>query len=189
MTCREKLKIEHPDCIANVYDAGCKGCPHDYGYLGRPEYCNHLFNEISNNICTACWDREIPGEVSDVDNLNQKIEFLETENKDLKSRIESKEKELKDTKDTFSEQYSTICIKVKELESDIEDKQNTIDMLLNDGEPKSISSIDEKIIDGRISNYQIMAFLTRKKFEALVNAGFTEDQAMSFLPMWLDEEV
>lgn len=43
MTCKEKLKIEHPDLVSSPVDryiAGCCGCPDDYGYAKRPEYCN-----------------------------------------------------------------------------------------------------------------------------------------------------
>lgn len=54
MTCREKLKIEHPDCVNSDYIGGCIGCPSNYGYLRRQkEYCR-------NNLCNKCWDREIP---------------------------------------------------------------------------------------------------------------------------------
>lgn len=64
MTCRDKLKVEHPECVVNEcdppYDAsyldyagGCMGCPLDYGYLEAPDWCS-LFD------CERCWDREIP---------------------------------------------------------------------------------------------------------------------------------
>lgn len=32
MTCREKLKIEHPDCIDTKWDGGCLGCPSKLEY-------------------------------------------------------------------------------------------------------------------------------------------------------------
>ena len=57
MTCREKLKIEHPEKVGNRYKGGCNSCPYVYGYLPNPDYC-----EASDSICTACWDREIPEE-------------------------------------------------------------------------------------------------------------------------------
>lgn len=53
MTCREKLKIEHPECINKRYAGGCEGCPHNYGYLPKPDKCRET-------RCTVCWDREIP---------------------------------------------------------------------------------------------------------------------------------
>ncbi len=55
MTCREKLKLEHPEYIDTTYDGGCKACPHTYGYLPPPrvDICCTL-------SCSECWDREIP---------------------------------------------------------------------------------------------------------------------------------
>lgn len=56
MTCREKLKIEHPELANSSQYGGCKGCPHEYGYESRPLWC-----DVSHEKCTECWDREIPG--------------------------------------------------------------------------------------------------------------------------------
>lgn len=55
MTCREKLKLEHPTSVDPVCTGGCDGCPSDYGYLESPEWCKH-----SEEVCQKCWDREIP---------------------------------------------------------------------------------------------------------------------------------
>ena len=52
MTCKEKLKLEHPDKVNIRFMGDCLGCPDHYGYLDRPE-C-HLTN------CLDCWEREIP---------------------------------------------------------------------------------------------------------------------------------
>lgn len=57
MTCREKLKKEHPTCIDDRNCGGCYGCPSEYGYLDNPGYCPH---HSDANACTKCWDREIP---------------------------------------------------------------------------------------------------------------------------------
>lgn len=55
MTCREKLKIEHLDCVDLGFRGGCKGCPHHYGYFsGLPK------RGCENITCEECWDREIP---------------------------------------------------------------------------------------------------------------------------------
>lgn len=56
MTCKEKLAVEHPDCLDHIYLAGCKGCPDTYGYLPKPEGCA---NDIHYG-CEKCWGREIP---------------------------------------------------------------------------------------------------------------------------------
>lgn len=55
MTCREKLKLEHPDCVGDEYGYGVKGCPSDYGYLPDPR--------CATTPCgSVCWEREIPEE-------------------------------------------------------------------------------------------------------------------------------
>ena len=59
MTCREKLKIEHPECIDESICCGCSGCPHHYGYLDRPSYCGDANIPVEEG-CTRCWGREIP---------------------------------------------------------------------------------------------------------------------------------
>lgn len=58
MTCREKLKREHPDKIDPNTIAGCVGCPDDYDYIDPPGFC-----ACNENDCNRCWDREIPEEV------------------------------------------------------------------------------------------------------------------------------
>lgn len=57
MTCREKLNLEHPDYVNYSFYGGCLGCPNQYGYLGKPDYCHSDLK-----TCTKCWDREIPEE-------------------------------------------------------------------------------------------------------------------------------
>lgn len=68
MTCREKLQLEHPEFVADFYDAGCNGCPHDYGYLPIPDGCGS--GDWDGITCAACWDREIP----ETENNNNKKE-------------------------------------------------------------------------------------------------------------------
>ena len=53
MTCREKLKINHPSAISENAPGGCVGCPYDYGYAGKPYYCTPPVT------CEKCWDREV----------------------------------------------------------------------------------------------------------------------------------
>ena len=57
MTCIEKLMKDHPDFdkekIDEVVD---QGCPYDYGYAGRPDYCG---KGIDSRTCERCWDREV----------------------------------------------------------------------------------------------------------------------------------
>lgn len=53
MTYKERLQIEHPDCVNPKFCGGCHGCPNDYGY--EPD-----FNESQCPNCIECWNREIP---------------------------------------------------------------------------------------------------------------------------------
>lgn len=53
MTCRERLANEKPEMVNAQHIGGCFSCPHEYGYLDKPEYCS-----FAN--CYKCWDREIP---------------------------------------------------------------------------------------------------------------------------------
>lgn len=59
MTCREKAKIEHPECINAVFNGGVARCPETYGYLEIPDYC---YNFWDKSRCDRCWDRELPEE-------------------------------------------------------------------------------------------------------------------------------
>lgn len=59
MTCREKLKIEHPEHVKSWFVGGCKNCPSTYGYLDVPDFCNNS-NIGTSYKCTRCWGREIP---------------------------------------------------------------------------------------------------------------------------------
>ena len=82
MTCREKLKIEHPDHINMECLGGCAGCPSSYEYLDNPDYCSDV-NIPANERCTKCWDREIPeAETSNKHEDNEKeftIEIVYTD--------------------------------------------------------------------------------------------------------------
>ena len=64
MTCREKLKIEHPECIDEDCVGGCERCPSFYGYMPDPTQCS--FGSVEAT-CVACWDREIPEEKSEAE--------------------------------------------------------------------------------------------------------------------------
>lgn len=65
MTCREKLKQEHPEHINPQSLGGCDYCPDTYKYLDKPEWCDGPVDD-KNERCTKCWDREIPGTDEDI---------------------------------------------------------------------------------------------------------------------------
>jgi hypothetical protein len=64
MTCRARLKIEHPECVSPAFCAGCKGCPEDYGYLDTSETC-------AGDSCDECWDREADAPVTEVGTIKE----------------------------------------------------------------------------------------------------------------------
>lgn len=57
MTFRERLSMDHPECINVHYFGGCQGCPEDYGYSldSYGQGCNNF----GHKGCRKCWDREI----------------------------------------------------------------------------------------------------------------------------------
>jgi hypothetical protein len=55
MTCKEKLQIEHPECVNVAFMGGVCGCPCDYKYLPSPPDCDATYQ-----TCERCWNREIP---------------------------------------------------------------------------------------------------------------------------------
>lgn len=54
MTCRERLAIEHPECVNSKFPGGCKGCPISYKYAGVPVWCQ----DNDPEACSRCWDQE-----------------------------------------------------------------------------------------------------------------------------------
>ncbi len=61
MTCREKLQIEHPECVNEIFDGGCRDCPTNYGYCTDGK-CD--CKTVNDDICKLCWDQEYEGEVT-----------------------------------------------------------------------------------------------------------------------------
>ena len=59
MTCREKLKKEHPERINPKYLGGCGSCPVFY-YPSARKYCEDYKRCPNDPICTACWDQPVP---------------------------------------------------------------------------------------------------------------------------------
>lgn len=113
MTCREKLKIEHPEFVNSRHYGGCRGCPITYGYLPKSKrLCGGDYSELNNERCTKCWDQEVEDPV-----------------------------------------IATAA----------------------------------KAVEIKTYDYHAYAKHLRMKYEALIEAGFNEDQAMQLVPMWTDE--
>ena len=56
MTFKEKLQMEHPENVDEVWCGGCRNCPSTYGYEKRRD-CVFGNNEEK---CAKCWNREMP---------------------------------------------------------------------------------------------------------------------------------
>ena len=71
MTCREKLKMEHPDKVDAKSPGGCCGCPgsSDLKYIPGCSvvesgcYAHKNESRVCDETCRHCWDQEIPGTV------------------------------------------------------------------------------------------------------------------------------
>ena len=73
MTCRERLRIEHPEKTGENFVAGCLACPHNYGYAQRPDGDF----ECNPKSCNKCWDRECDPD----DTIESEDENMTTEQK------------------------------------------------------------------------------------------------------------
>lgn len=55
MKCSYKMEVEHPDLVGPQYIGGCSGCPHQYLYANKPDWCKG-YDFVR---CKECWDREV----------------------------------------------------------------------------------------------------------------------------------
>lgn len=154
MTCREKLKIEHPYSVNAKYFGGCVDCPDSYGYLECPDYCEDISISLGKR-CTMCWDREIPENKNN--NKMEENEMNETSNRTM----------------TREDLYNEINQKKKEIESlkeRIEKKKKEIEYL---------KERIEKL--AKYEKYDESAAECYAMKDSFVRAGFTEEQAFTIL--------
>ena len=65
MTCKEKLKLDHPEWDdRRVADEVAKFCPRTHGYMDKPDWCSP-----ETVVCIECWNREMP--------VDDKVEFVQ----------------------------------------------------------------------------------------------------------------
>ena len=76
MTCREKLKMEHPEYINEKWEGGCFRCPSSYKYLPNPDYCANP-DRCHEDNCKRCWDREIPEKTCIDEYVEEKSEKID----------------------------------------------------------------------------------------------------------------
>ena len=65
MTYKERLQIEHPECIEEKEEGGCKGCPEDYGYTDK--YCKD-----GRRMCDDWYDFDVTKQLlTDLNRIKQ----------------------------------------------------------------------------------------------------------------------
>ena len=97
MTYKERLQIEHPECIDEKEEDGCKGCPEDYGYCGKySDDGRKMCDDWYDLECDQCWNEEIDEEKENM--LKELEEFYKNVadiagflSKELKEHIEKNE--------------------------------------------------------------------------------------------------
>ena len=169
MTCREKLRIDHPETCDVPCVGGCYGCPSYYGYLADLDGC--LYGS-DDKQCTACWDREIPGtEPITYKHTNEvigKVTELTMNDNGVAVKIaltkphyvqNEKEKNMATTKKTKAE-----------LMEELEDIKKSKEEL-----EKELKNLD------KYKQYEDMAGEIYALQVSFVNAGFTDDQAFELL--------
>ena len=131
MTCREKLKQEHPSKIdpKNAW-GGCEGCPSDYNYLVNPDFCTDDSISDPDVRCAKCWDREIVGPL-----VQGVIDGIENPDPELTANIEKITKKILDS----------ICKTPEAAEELVKTAENSRYICI--GKPYLDGT--EKIVDGR----------------------------------------
>lgn len=115
MTCREKLALEHPEHVSDHYTGGCRRCPHNYGYLSKPDECN----QTPLGFCTACWDREIPG-TEHIKKENENMTTTKKTKAELLEELEQANQNVRDLKNEIKnleryKQYENMADEIKAL--------------------------------------------------------------------------
>lgn len=153
MTCREKLKLEHPDCVSPEFMGGCSCCPCTYGYLDDPNYCEGYGDW---DQCTECWDREIPEEQEhDVCTPREEQVFaVDEDGFEIEENNNEKEKNMatKKTKAELEKELETIKESKAELEKELKNLE-------------------------KYKQYEDAAGEIHGLYTSFMMAGFSEDQA------------
>lgn len=98
MTLREKLELEHPECINENFHGGCKDCPSMYGYCDKnDEMCD--VKTCTDELCRRCWNRNYEGELTPQE---KRIEQLEKNDRFNRNVIEILKAERTGLSDTLS---------------------------------------------------------------------------------------
>ncbi len=88
MTYKERLQIEHPECIDEKEEGGCKGCPEDYGYCSKySDDGRKMCDDWYDSDCDQYWNEEI--------SEDKMLEELEKFYKNVADVVKFFDKELK----------------------------------------------------------------------------------------------
>lgn len=188
MTCKEKFIADHPNYKPEELDlVFANECPSDYGILDDP--CDLYGNVVCHALtCIDCWKREVPNNVdAPLTNTADVLAELETkkENDDTDEKTELTEKvnELKDRLVELSESYADALKERDALRNEVVYKQNLLDDI-----SKRNTELEEDAALRPVDDlpYTKIANHIRLKYQALIDQGFSHDDAMSLIPMWWD---
>ena len=152
MTCREKLAIEHPEDICEDYNGSCAKCPHDYGYLDKPISCGFPTPILKQIRCDDCWDREIP------ENTETKIE-----DENMSWTIEHETKKENNSMSNSKKTKAMLQEEIEQLRQELSDKN------------KELAKLD------KYKKFDDMGEELFVAMTAMINAGFTHDEAFTLL--------
>ena len=152
MIAREKLGMEHPECVNEEYCGGCVGCPDQYGYLPPLSLCD-LSRCPSEENCSRCWDREIPEEAVEKFNTIGNVQPIFSD--------EFKEGERKHMYSLFLKEFANSGVRYKLIE-----------------ENKDLTTISEKVKRLVISGTPIedLRIMKNVEFEFKCALKFREDE-------------
>lgn len=169
MTCREKLQLEHPNYIKEIYCGGCHGCPSDYGYL--PNLHADCPYHVTAAKCRKCWDREIPEKTIGTFEHNGKPIGKVVEATVTLDGLEFKIETINDTTEIDKENNMATTKKTKaELMEELENVKNAKEEL-----EKELKNLD------KYKQYEDMAGEVHAIYVSFVHAGFSEEQAYDLL--------
>lgn len=126
MKFREKLAMEHPDCVGEQFIEGYRGCLNHYGY----ERDEESVKACLKNTCKQCWDREIPELKRQVKSNQDFIQDDIADKEDLEEKIYETESVMEHIKDYMKDVIEKSTKYDDRLSSEMKKiVQNTIDEL------------------------------------------------------------
>lgn len=170
MTCREKLKEQHPDWSQDEFDHAVNGeCPYAYIDIDTPKD-EFGFLWCGTDRCDECWYREVPekpltyehtgepiGKVTELTmNDNGVIAKIEPTNSYYVQNEKEKNMPTRKTKAELEKELETVKESKEELEKELQNLE-------------------------KYKQYEDMAGEIHALYMAYVHAGFSEEQAYDLL--------